>query len=63
MSARVELQQLKAQMARLARPRIGMDLQRWRQLLQLCHPDRHDGSATATAVTQWLLQIRARLEQ
>jgi len=29
---------------------------RWRQLLSLCHPDRHDGSATATEVFQWLQQ-------
>ena len=25
-----------------------------RQLLQLCHPDKHGGSRTATEATQWL---------
>lgn len=30
------------------------------RLIQLCHPDRHDGSAAATAVTQWLLELRTR---
>lgn len=29
-----------------------------RRLLQLCHPDRHDGSATSVAATQYLLQLR-----
>lgn len=33
---------------------------RLRQLLQLCHPDKHANSATATDVTAWLNQIRRR---
>lgn len=31
------------------------------RLIQLCHPDRHDGSSAATAVTQWLLELRRRI--
>lgn len=31
---------------------------RVRQLLQLCHPDKHGGSKTATEITQWLLAIK-----
>lgn len=33
---------------------------RIKQLLRLCHPDRHGNSTTATEVTQWLLSIRRR---
>lgn len=32
-----------------------------RKLLQLCHPDKHGGSALATAVTQELLKMKERL--
>lgn len=28
-----------------------------RQLLQLCHPDKHAGSKTASDITAWLLKI------
>ncbi len=31
---------------------------RLRQLIQLCHPDKHNGSATANEVTQWLLTLK-----
>lgn len=31
---------------------------RVKQLLQLCHPDRHHGSAMATEVFQWLQEIK-----
>lgn len=34
------------------------DKARLRQLLQLCHPDRHGGAELATAVTTWLLSLR-----
>jgi hypothetical protein len=34
---------------------------RIKQLIQLCHPDRHHGSAAANDATAWLLKIRARL--
>ena len=29
-----------------------------RRLLQLCHPDKHNGSETATRATEWLLSQR-----
>ena len=29
-------------------------------LLQLCHPDRHGNSESATRATQWLLELRKR---
>ena len=32
-------------------------------LIQLCHPDRHNGSAASTRATQWLLDLRRRLPQ
>lgn len=32
-------------------------------LLQLVHPDKHEGSAAATRVTQWLLDVRRRLRE
>lgn len=35
-----------------------LDAPRIRQLLQLCHPDRHAGSALANEVTAWLLSLR-----
>lgn len=31
-----------------------LTLPRWRQLVQLCHPDKHQESKTATEVSQWL---------
>jgi hypothetical protein len=31
---------------------------RLRQLIQLCHPDRHGGSKVSTEVTQWLLSMK-----
>jgi len=33
-----------------------------RQLLQLCHPDRHDGSALSQQVFDWLRKYPARAE-
>ena len=35
-----------------------LDVHRLRQLLQLCHPDKHGGSLAANEVTAWLLQQR-----
>jgi hypothetical protein len=29
-----------------------------RRLIQLCHPDKHGGSAIATEATSWLLKQR-----
>jgi hypothetical protein len=34
--------------------------ERLRELLMLCHPDKHAGSALATRTTQWLLSLRDR---
>ena len=33
---------------------------RLRQLLSLCHPDRHGGSALSTEVFQWLQEIKRK---
>ncbi len=35
-----------------------IDPVRLRQLLQLCHPDKHGGSVLANTVTQWLNDLR-----
>lgn len=35
---------------------------RLKQLLQLCHPDRHQNSPLSNDVQQWLLQVKAVLE-
>ena len=35
---------------------------RLRELLMLCHPDKHAGSPLATRTTQWLLNLRDRIE-
>ena len=32
------------------------------RLLMVCHPDRHNGSQAATKATQWLLNVRGRLQ-
>lgn len=46
-----ELHQMKTRGPSLDAPRI-------RQLVQLCHPDKHNGSKTAMKITQWLLDVR-----
>ena len=33
----------------------------WRALVQLVHPDKHNGSQGATRLTQWLNDIKPRL--
>lgn len=38
-----------------------IDKARLRELLQLTHPDRHDGSELAQKVTAWLLDLRKRV--
>lgn len=38
------------------------DSARLRQLIQLCHPDRHAGSPAATDATCWLLERKRALE-
>lgn len=36
--------------------------ERLRQLLQLCHPDKHGNSQTSQDVTCWLLEVRKKLD-
>jgi hypothetical protein len=35
--------------------------ERMRQLLSLCHPDRHNGSAMSTEVFQWLQENKRKV--
>lgn len=37
---------------------LNINMARWRQLRQLCHPDKHHNSQTSTDVSQWLESIR-----
>ena len=39
---------------------VELDDTRLRQLIQLCHPDKHNGSAMATEVFQWLQEIKRK---
>ena len=43
--------------ARKALPTIPQDMRR--RLIQLCHPDRHEGSEASRIATQWLLEGKA----
>lgn len=36
----------------------GLDKEMVRRLLQLCHPDKHNGSVASTKATQWLLGLK-----
>jgi hypothetical protein len=38
---------------------LDLDADRVRELLQLCHPDKHHGSALANKATRWLLDHHA----
>lgn len=38
-----------------------LDGNRLMDLIQLCHPDRHKGSALSTRITKWLLDLRDRM--
>lgn len=42
---------------------VGVNLEKGmlRKLLQLCHPDKHNGSELATSVTQELLKLKEKL--
>jgi len=42
---------------------ISWDLAFVRKLIQLCHPDKHNGSNASTNVTQELLRIKQQLER
>ena len=54
------VQQLRAEIERL-RATPTLDPQTMRKLLQLCHPDKHNGSAIANEVTTMLLSMRQRV--
>ena len=60
MRAKDELKALRAELELLRRfrspPADSLDPARVRQLLQLCHPDKHGNSQLACEVTQWLLR-------
>jgi len=47
--------------ADVRREPIPFDQNRLRQLLQLCHPDKHGGSDLAQRVTQWLNEVKRRV--
>ena len=54
---REEVERLRSAVGR-QRPAASIDPDMLRRLPQLCHPDRHGGSALATGVTAWLLSQR-----
>lgn len=58
---RDEVAGLRIEVSRL-RGRSALDAATLRRLLQLCHPDRHGGSALATETTAWLLDQRRMIE-
>ena len=39
---------------------VTIDQQKLRKLMQLCHPDKHEGSATALDIFQWLQEIKRK---
>lgn len=56
-----EIDNLRAEIGRLnvlTAKQTTIPAARLRQLIQLCHPDKHNGSATSNEVTQWLLEMR-----
>ncbi len=59
-----ENDRLRAELSRKARSPgpLGFDRARWRQILQLVHPDKHRGSKAATEATQWLMSIRSAVD-
>ena len=40
-------------------PSKRLDRDMWRRLVQLCHPDKHDGSETSAIATRFLLGLRS----
>ena len=62
---RLENQRLRSEVERLRaladQPKLGLDVATLRALVQLTHPDKHDGSPLAVRITQKLLQLRAAL--
>lgn len=46
-----------------AKPKRGsgeLTPERVKQLIRLCHPDRHGGNETSHEVTKWLLELRGK---
>lgn len=43
--------------------KIGLSLHDVQRLIQLCHPDKHDGKQSATEMTQKLLELKERLSE
>jgi len=70
MDARVMVRKLQADITQLHRQlstiRLtgpsNFDARRWRQLLQLVHPDKHQGSIASTEATKWLNSIRDQVD-
>jgi hypothetical protein len=56
----LEVENAALQLRLEVRPAPTIPAEMLRRLVQLCHPDRHGGSAAATAATAWLLDQRAR---
>ena len=50
------VEEMAARIKAMHQPSIPVEI--WRRLVQLVHPDRHNGSKAATEATQWLLQVR-----
>lgn len=50
------IRQLQAQKTESGKGSIPSEM--WRRLVQLCHPDKHSNSESATLATQWLNQVR-----
>lgn len=42
---------------------VGIDEKRLKQLLMLCHPDKHGNSERATEVTRWLIELKEKLDR
>lgn len=38
----------------------GIPADKLKLLIQLCHPDKHNGSKASNSITQWLLERRAK---
>ena len=58
-----ENSRLRAELSRArSRGPMGFDKARWRQLVQLAHPDKHRNSKAATDATAWLMAVRVECE-
>lgn len=65
-SVRLELYQARQAVEALLSKRPASSVERelaenWRALVQLVHPDKHNGSQGATRVSQWLNSVKGRL--